>query len=55
MKPGERIVIDTLSAQLGISLIPMCAALQRLQAEGLVDITPHIGAVVSELSPANIE
>jgi DNA-binding GntR family transcriptional regulator len=55
MKPGDRIVIDTLSAQLGISPIPMRAALQRLQAEGLVEITPHTGAVVSELSPANIE
>ncbi len=55
MKPGDRIVIDTLSAQLGISPIPFRAALQRLQAEGLVDITPHTGAVVSELSPANIE
>jgi DNA-binding GntR family transcriptional regulator len=55
MKPGDRIVIDTLSAQLGISPIPLRAALQRLQAEGLVEITPHTGAVVSELSPANIE
>lgn len=55
MKPGDRIVIDTLSAELGISPIPMRAALQRLQAEGLVEITPHTGAVVSALSPANIE
>lgn len=55
LKPGDRIVIDTLSAELGISPIPMRAALQRLQAEGLVEITPHTGAVVSELSPANIE
>jgi DNA-binding GntR family transcriptional regulator len=55
MKPGDRIVIDTLSAQLGISPIPLRAALQRLQADGLVEITPHTGAVVSELSPANIE
>ena len=55
MKPGDRIVIDTLSAQLGISPIPLRAVLQRLQAEGLVEITPHTGAVVSELSPANIE
>jgi len=55
MKPGDRIVIDTLSAELGISPIPMRAALQRLQAERLVEITPHTGAVVSELSPANIE
>ena len=55
MKPGDRIVIDTLSAELGISPIPLRAALQRLQAESLVEITPHTGAVVSKLSPANIE
>ncbi len=55
LKPGDRLVIDTLSSQLGISPIPMRAALQRLQAEGLAEITPHTGAVVSELSPAAIE
>jgi DNA-binding GntR family transcriptional regulator len=55
LKPGDRLVLDTLSAQLGISSIPMRAALQRLQSEGLVDITPHTGAVVTDLSPINIE
>lgn len=55
LKPGERLVLDTLSAKLGISPIPMRSALQRLQADGFVDIIPHSGAVVSELSPANIE
>ncbi|MCI0476909.1 MAG: GntR family transcriptional regulator, partial [Anaerolineales bacterium] len=44
-----------LRAMLGISPIPIRAALQRLQAEGLVEITPHTGAVVSELSPGNFE
>ena len=55
LKPGDRLVMDTLSQQLGISSIPMRAAFQRLQAEGLVDITPHIGAVVTDLEPINIE
>lgn len=55
LKPGDRLVLDTLSQQLGISPIPMRAALQRLQSEGLVEITPHIGAIVSDLSPVNIE
>jgi DNA-binding GntR family transcriptional regulator len=55
LKPGDRLVLDTLSAQLGISSIPMRAALQRLQSEGLVEITPHIGAVVTDMSPINIE
>lgn len=55
LKPGDRLVLDALSQQLGISSIPMRAALQRLQSEGLVEITPHIGAIVSDLSPGNIE
>ncbi|RPI35784.1 MAG: GntR family transcriptional regulator [Hyphomicrobiaceae bacterium] len=55
LKPGDRLVLDALSHQLGISSIPMRAALQRLQSEGLVEITPHTGAVVSDLSPINIE
>ncbi len=55
LKPGEKLVIDNLSDSLGVSAIPLRGALQRLQSEGLVEITPHTGAIVSELSPANIE
>jgi DNA-binding GntR family transcriptional regulator len=50
LKPGERLVMDHLSKELGTSTIPIRAALQRLQAEGLVEITPHAGAVVSVVS-----
>lgn len=55
LKPGEKLVVDNLCATLGISPIPLRAALQRLQAEGLVEITPHTGAVVTQLSPGNFE
>ncbi len=55
LKPGEKLVIDGLSDKLGVSPIPLRGALQRLQSEGLVEITPHTGAIVSDLSPANIE
>ncbi len=55
LKPGDRLILDTLSAQLGISPIPMRGALQRLQAEGFVEITPHTGAVVSDLAPSGIQ
>jgi DNA-binding GntR family transcriptional regulator len=55
LKPGEKLVIENLSDRLGVSPIPLRGALQRLQSEGLVEITPHTGAIVSELSPANIE
>lgn len=41
---------DALAAELGISRIPIREALVQLEAEGLVTILPHRGAVVSELS-----
>jgi DNA-binding GntR family transcriptional regulator len=55
LRPGEKIVVDALSVQLGVSPIPVRTALQRLQAEGLVEITPHTGAIVSDISPDQIE
>lgn len=54
LKPGEKLVIDTLSAELGVSPIPVRSALQRLQAEGFVEITPHTGTIVSEISPDTV-
>jgi DNA-binding GntR family transcriptional regulator len=50
LAPGEKLVVDRLSTRLGTSTIPVRTALQRLQAEGLVDIVPHTGAVVSGIS-----
>jgi DNA-binding GntR family transcriptional regulator len=47
--PGDRIVIDGLAAQLGVSQIPIREALQQLQAEGFVVIEPHIGPRVAEI------
>jgi DNA-binding GntR family transcriptional regulator len=50
LKPGSKLVMDHLSVELDVSPIPIRSALQRLQAEGLVEITPHTGAVVSPIS-----
>jgi DNA-binding GntR family transcriptional regulator len=50
LQPGEKLVVDHLSTRLGTSTIPVRTALQRLQAEGLVEIVPHTGAVVSGIS-----
>jgi DNA-binding GntR family transcriptional regulator len=41
---------DELSAQFGLSRIPVREALRQLEGEGLVTIVPHRGAVVSSLS-----
>jgi DNA-binding GntR family transcriptional regulator len=50
-QPGERLVIDTLAKTLGVSAIPVREALQLLQADGLVDIKPHVGASVTTINP----
>ena len=50
-KPGERLVEDKLSADLGVSRVPIREALRTLAAEGLVDLPPRRGASVALLSP----
>ncbi len=50
LKPGEKLVLDRLAIELKVSPLPVRSALQRLQAENLVQITPHAGAIVSEIS-----
>jgi DNA-binding GntR family transcriptional regulator len=51
-RPGQRLVTDELARELGVSRMPVREALHRLGVAGLVTITPHRGAVVSEVSPS---
>lgn len=48
--PGQRLVANDLVEQLGVSRGSIREALQRLSAEGLIDITPNRGAMVRRLS-----
>jgi len=50
--PGQRLIADELAKEFGVSRMPVREALRRLEVVGLVTITPHRGAVVSELSEA---
>ncbi|GGM14314.1 GntR family transcriptional regulator [Dactylosporangium sucinum] len=51
LRPGERVNIDALSRELGISKIPLREAVQRLTSQGLVvQPNPHAGAQVAPLS-----
>jgi DNA-binding GntR family transcriptional regulator len=50
-KPGDRLIEDRLSEELGVSRIPIREALRSLAAEGLVDVQPRRGASVAEVSP----
>ncbi|HZQ73567.1 MAG TPA: GntR family transcriptional regulator [Burkholderiales bacterium] len=50
-KPGDRLVEEQLSEELGVSRIPIREALRVLAAEGLVDVQPRRGASVADISP----
>ena len=50
-RPGDRLVEDRLSEELGVSRIPIREALRALAAEGLVDVLPRRGASVADVSP----
>jgi DNA-binding GntR family transcriptional regulator len=52
---GFQLRQDALAAEFGVSRIPVREALMQLEAEGLVKIHPHRGAIVSELSTAEIQ
>jgi DNA-binding GntR family transcriptional regulator len=52
--PGERLQQDRIAEVMGVSRIPVRAALRRLEAERFVEFVPHRGATVKELSPKEI-
>jgi DNA-binding GntR family transcriptional regulator len=55
LAPGQRLDEAVLAEQLGISRTPLREALKVLSAEGLVDLQPHKGCFVSELSLRDLE
>jgi len=46
--PNQSIQPQSVSVELGMSIIPVREALRRLEQEGLVVIKPHVGATVRE-------
>lgn len=55
LKPGERLIIDDLAREFGLSIIPVREALQLLQSDRLVEIRPHAGATVSPITVAHLD
>ena len=53
--PLERLNIDALARELGVSPIPVREALRRLEAEGWVRFTPNVGAIVSPVDSTSWE
>ncbi|WP_269532447.1 GntR family transcriptional regulator [Chitinimonas sp. BJYL2] len=53
--PGERLKINTLALEMGVSDMPVRAALQRLAAEGALVNVPNCGVMVPKLSRAQFD
>jgi DNA-binding GntR family transcriptional regulator len=54
LAPGQRLTTQEIADQLDVSLIPVREALQLLQSEGLVEISPHVGASVAPISGSSV-
>jgi DNA-binding GntR family transcriptional regulator len=52
--PGERLRQEALATAIGVSRLPVRAALVRLEAEGLVEFHPRRGYVVQSLTHSEI-
>ena len=50
IKPGERLLEPIVAKQLGVSRTPVREAFFQLESEGLVEVMPRRGAIVSEIS-----
>jgi DNA-binding GntR family transcriptional regulator len=54
-QPLDRLNIDALARELGVSPIPVREALRRLEAEGWVQFKPHVGAIVAPVDATSWE
>lgn len=54
IQPEERLTIERIAAELGISRTPVREALKSLEADGIVKLHPHRGAVVQRFDEAEI-
>ena len=54
LKPGDRVVENRLTEELGVSRPPLREAMRVLEQEGLIVQTPRKGAVVAPVTPHDI-
>ena len=54
LTPGSRLNERLLTAQLGVSRTPLREAFKVLATEGLVELLPNRGAIVSEIDPERL-
>lgn len=52
--PGDKISVEALARELGVSRSPVWSAISRLEAEGLVDIAPRKGVFLVAFEPEKL-
>ncbi|MCX7308923.1 MAG: GntR family transcriptional regulator [Afipia sp.] len=52
--PGEKISVEELSRELGVSRTPLWSAIDRLEAEGIVEIAPRLGVYLIDYDPERV-
>ena len=54
LKPGQKVVMADLAKTFGLSDTPVREAIRRLESEGYIDFTPHIGAIVTKIDEGEL-
>jgi len=55
LQPGQRLIETDLARQLQVSRVPVRESLKMLEAQGILETSPHRGARVAEFSEARID
>lgn len=55
LRPGDKVPEEELCARFGVSRTPIREALKVLAAEGVLQILPHRGAIVAQITKAQID
>lgn len=55
LEPGERLLQDELAERLNVSPTPIREALRQLEAEGILDHSPHKGVRVAEVKLEDVQ
>ena len=53
-EPGEKLDQDLIAEELELSRTPVREALKRLESEGFIEVRPHYGAFITEVSQRDI-
>ena len=54
LKSGQKIIMSEVAKKFGLSEIPVREAIRRLESDGFVQFTPHVGAIVSKMDEKEV-